>query len=356
MNTPNLPIASYTMEVLSGPERGVKFQIDPSLKQVLIGRSADCDIQIEKDAKISRKHIILQIENSEVTLTNLSAKNEVLVNDESIQQTILPDGAIIQVGTSKLIFKIHYHQQTLPMVTPPIAQRQAEAGGAFDFVARPNPTPGQPTLSNRVPPPNLSPQTTGSTYYSNRQPYATQSSRGNDNSKITFYAIVVGVGLLLTWLLSKKPAVQDSNPDLRSPAQIEKSIQELEEKKRKQIENLSKSGKHSPQFHEAQSAFIRGFRDYQQGQYIRALESFEMAEGLRHPDAHRYKLLTRNKLSQLIQYKLDLGKKYRDRNNYKLCVAELNMVMVMIENTNDILYKEAKAMRNDCDLMLKGRY
>jgi hypothetical protein len=355
MAAQNLILEHYLIEIVGGPEKGVKFKLDPNLKQVLIGRSPECDIRLTTDPKLSRKHMIMEFGQKEVVLTNLSNKNEVSVNGQRIQRLALSNGDLVRFGSSKFMFTIAYQntmysQGIIPAMptNDPLAQQNDPYSFSPDNMAQSN----VPAAGNGN---SISEQ---ANYFQSPLPGRNKQNTPPKKLNTTFIGTVAVIVILVIWLLNSEKTPVDETLELRTPEQTEKEIAELAEKKRKHIENLRTSGKTTREYQDAQAAFIQGFRDYQQGQFGRALESFEMAETLykNHPEATRYKFLAQRKLAELVQYKLDRGKKYRDRNNYKMCQAELKTVMVMIKNPQHTLYKEAKAMFDDCDLMLKGRF
>jgi len=72
----------------------------PLLKdRFLIGRSADCDLQIQ-DASVSSRHCELQFDGTQWLLVDLKSRNGVRVNGDPIQKHVLRMGDTIVIGAS----------------------------------------------------------------------------------------------------------------------------------------------------------------------------------------------------------------------------------------------------------------
>ena len=56
----------------------------PLAGEMRIGRSNDCEITIENDAKVSRKHAVFRVEGDSVTVEDLGSANGTLVNGQRI--------------------------------------------------------------------------------------------------------------------------------------------------------------------------------------------------------------------------------------------------------------------------------
>jgi two-component system cell cycle response regulator len=86
--------------VLHGPLLGKTFAIEQSV--LTIGRSSQCNIQIEDD-KISRKHAEINFRDGLVWLTDLQSTNGSYVNSKRVSEISLNDGDLILIG--RVLFK-----------------------------------------------------------------------------------------------------------------------------------------------------------------------------------------------------------------------------------------------------------
>jgi len=86
--------------VLHGPLLGKTFMIEqPALT---IGRSSQCDIQIEDD-NVSRRHAEINFRDGLVWLTDLRSTNGSYVNSKRVNEIPLNDGDLILIG--RVLFK-----------------------------------------------------------------------------------------------------------------------------------------------------------------------------------------------------------------------------------------------------------
>lgn len=96
--------ATASLIVLSGLSIGRTFRIRQA--QTIIGRAANADIQID-DESISRHHVVLHQEGSEVTAEDFGSKNGTLLNGTKLtgRQTLV-NGDKLQIGATVLRFSV----------------------------------------------------------------------------------------------------------------------------------------------------------------------------------------------------------------------------------------------------------
>lgn len=88
--------------LLTGPQAGRRHEVHG---EVFIGRSPSCTISLE-DAKVSRKHVRLAIEDGQARVTDLGSRNGTLVNGEKLEaEIVLLPGDRLQVGDSTILFE-----------------------------------------------------------------------------------------------------------------------------------------------------------------------------------------------------------------------------------------------------------
>lgn len=87
---------SLSLSVLEGTQRGKRILLTKS--RMTIGRS-QTDI-ILNDPEVSRCHCALQIFEDLVAVRDLGSANGTSVNERMIQEKILKDGDVLQIGTT----------------------------------------------------------------------------------------------------------------------------------------------------------------------------------------------------------------------------------------------------------------
>jgi DNA-binding NtrC family response regulator len=88
--------------LLTGPQAGRRHEVDG---EVIIGRSSSCTISLE-DAKVSRRHVRLVVEDGQAKISDLGSRNGTAVNGERIEaEMVLLPGDRLQVGDSTILFE-----------------------------------------------------------------------------------------------------------------------------------------------------------------------------------------------------------------------------------------------------------
>lgn len=93
-----------SLEVLEGPQAGLRFALEAKNQDVVIGRDPACEFVIDSDV-ISRKHSRIEKRFDTVILHDLHSKNGLFVNRERVTEKRLQDGDIIHLGTLPLSFR-----------------------------------------------------------------------------------------------------------------------------------------------------------------------------------------------------------------------------------------------------------
>lgn len=373
----------FEIEVTKGPHIGLRLEFKKG--SATIGRGPENDIVLSSDPRVSRQHAEIKQRGNEFVVVNLSSKNFIMLDGESVQSEVLKKDSVIQIGETEIRVMSDVFNEA------PAAAPAAKSNSPFTPVVAPVFTPPQPkpqvppaTMSSNsqmpsfqqsgMPPamPNLSmppsmPQ--GGMGYGGYQappasgPVRSASAGGGSllqNPKARFYGIIAIVGLVAWFFLSgggnkanKDPnAIRTSAISLQDVADAEKRTQELM--------NLKKDKYDSVQYRRAQENFIRGFRDFQQGQYARAREAFQVVLNL-DPDnelAKRYYNLAKIKFDELVKFNMIQGNRYREKRNWRMCQSNYSNVMTMLQNRkDDPTFKEAKQYYEECSLNVEtGRF
>src|SRR5712671_4705210 len=107
------PKVSQPTEAVSADELGVERQVavlswDGQTKRVdkrriLLGRSRECDIQVE-DPNVSRRHAELRQEGASYWIVDLESTNGIEVNGQRVQRGKLDSGDTFTVGSTEITF------------------------------------------------------------------------------------------------------------------------------------------------------------------------------------------------------------------------------------------------------------
>lgn len=90
--------------VVEGPERWREFRLPAEEGQYLLGRDASCFVRLS-DPNVERFHASLRLRGEALFITDLDTDGKTLLNGEPVVREEVPDGAMIQVGKTKLKFR-----------------------------------------------------------------------------------------------------------------------------------------------------------------------------------------------------------------------------------------------------------
>jgi pSer/pThr/pTyr-binding forkhead associated (FHA) protein len=80
---------------------GERKEVDK--RRVVIGRSRDCDVQLE-DANVSRRHAELRQEGAAYWIVDLGSTNGMEVNGKRVKRAKLTEGDTITLGSTDITF------------------------------------------------------------------------------------------------------------------------------------------------------------------------------------------------------------------------------------------------------------
>ena len=306
------------LRVIEGPQKGRSFRVLSS--HALIGRSSgECDIFLD-DPYCSRKHALLVKDEAEgFVLQRISKEAKLAVNKKNIEKyKPLQNKDILTIGQTKIKFEtLDPKKKSLPaaalLKSPPLRKQRAGSNA--------------PSQSKK--------------------------------SRLRMIIVIIVFAGIYLFLSEQPPAGSKAKEGIkmRTEQDIESDIQEvaqLEESLKKEKKRMR-----SQDYKNAQIAYIRGIRDYRQGLFGRARESFRVCKTLypRHKLCSGYLKKSQIKYEKLTQRNMVLGKQYRKQNQFRQCAASFKTVMTMMAyNTSHPLYKEAVTNFRFCSLQTQERY
>ena len=329
----------FMISVIQGPDRGASYQLLPP--KVTIGRGTDNTIVL-KDPRVSRAAACIEFSMQSILVIDLSGRSSLFVNGEQTASASIKDGDIIQIGETQFSFIVEALALTPQgqVIAPPAAV--------------PGMTQGLGPGANS----GFGPALGGSTQTFNqvKRPVSRPPQGGISPVFVIICLLVAGAGY---FLMSDTPKTAKEGPVLRTPDIVEKDLKESEER----LELLSKkrvfkSEEERTRFEEAQKHYLEGFRDYQKGQWIRAMKSFETARAIdpEHSLALRYYRLAEKQRDETVALLMLEGRRYREKNMYVRCSASFEKVMGSITNKDDAKYKEAEQIKKECDFLEDERF
>ena len=297
----------FLIRIESGPDKGKVYRIQPP--KITIGRDPQTCQIVLKDPRASRQQMEIRFLD-DIVCIDLSSRQSTLINGKPANKKALKPGDTITFGNTKLQFLTRTNEAAKTQL------------------------PGQQgTIKSGAP------------------------QKSNNTLRIFLIGILFIGGLL--FLLEEAPQAVDEDP-LFSQEDMQKQIEESKERtsliQESKLEKKRLSDKHY--IYKVENHFISGFRDFQNGQYSRAIESFGTTIAIddKHPQAQYYARSARKKRSELIDTHIRDGSKYRDKMMFNRCAAEFEKAIVLINNINSKKYQLAKSQLEECRLLRAGGY
>jgi len=311
----------FMISVRAGPAAGATYQLLPP--RVTIGRDPASNSVVINDARVSRNAAIVEFQPEQITILDISGKGKLTVNENHGERHSLKGGDIIRLGDSELVFVVEAMQ--LPAVSNnPQFGDAGMAAPQMGGIADPRPAK------------------------------APRSSHKKQKSPATFYLIVAMIFGALIYIGTSEQGPKELDSGLRSTSEIEKEMSDTDARVAAVTKKRAfKTEEEKTRYEEAQKHYIQGFRDYQKGNYSRAIISFETAMGLDPENvlARRYYRLAQKQKDEAITNLLLEGRRYREKNMYSRCSAAIDKALVLMNNKDDLKYKEAEKIKQECDLL-----
>ncbi len=351
---------------------------------VKIGRDTECQICLESDPRVSRLHCEIVSNGGQKILRRLSLKNYMLLNGVEVAEALLKLGDIITVGDTEIRVSTN---MAVPVSPSQVSKESLKQSPSMGEVVRldlsqakpklPAP-PGAPIRQQHIAPKSQSVIQGAPTGFYPAKNQALSSVGQRSQAKgarpprpqsvlpKTGSAPVLLSGLLVAMIavgvfifLKQKPTTRTTPPPaLRNTEEIIKDTEEIRLNLEALKEMQNKKEKNTEQFDIAQHHYSKGMRDYRQGNYQRAMASFQAALSFypQHTLAIRYMQLSRRKLDNHIQFQMTEGRKSRERGQLKNCIAAFRKAQVLILDTKDSRFQEAQKYVDDCSFRLDGKY
>ena len=296
----------FLIKVESGPDTGEKYRVHPP--HVFLGRDPSCQIVLS-DPKVSRKQCMIKF-GDEILCVDISSRKTTKVNGRPGDNQSLKPGDIISFGNSSMRFLTRSKEQARLQLVGQAKANQGQKG---------------------------------------------------QNSKRRFFMILFIIVLVAAGLfLSETEPTGTKKERLITQEDVQNQIEESRERSDLLKESYDKKRKLSQKkyLHRVEKHFISGFRDFQNGQYGRAIDSFgtTIASDQTHDKAKQYSKIARRKKENLIEIHISDGTKYMEKMMYNRCAAEFEKAIILINNTNSKKYQLAKTKLHECRLLKQGGY
>ncbi len=290
----------FSLTVASGPLKGKVFHF--ATPSVTVGRGPSNDIVIESDPQMSRSHMGIRQQNGIISIYNLTEKNAVFVNGQPVKAVSVEGTARLLIGSTEFLLQMDH---PLPNISQSHIQSQVYRFSPVNSQKEPN---------------------------------------------IFIYILVGLVVIAVSFLISKNIIRHEEPKQLRFPEDVEQTEGMAKKPKTQDGETLT--------YQLAQEQFIKGYRDFHQGQYNRAIRELNTAivYNPKHEIAHRYLAMARKKLDEIVRAELELGRKYRAQQSFRMCVASFKKVLTLLDDPENQTSREARDLLEECELQQREKY
>ncbi len=352
----------FTVSIRTGPDAGAMYQLLPP--RVTIGRDPQCNIPL-RDPKVSRQAALIEFTPERITVQDISNRGTLFVNNQNVVSQSIKGGDVIRVGDSEFAFVVEAIQlPPVPSHVPAISQNPGLSHSpSFDqmpAIVDPAATRSQlPMQSNPSAPPSLAQPSSSAAKGRPQFQYGGAAATQKKSNRPLLYGGLGLVVLVAILAMSEDPAKKDPDKGLKPVSEIEKEIADTEKligefKAKKTFKN----DEERTRYEEAQRHYLEGFRDYQKGNYPRAISSLGTALAIdsSHQLARRYKSLAEKRRDEHINSLLLEGRKYMDKAMFSRCVAAYDKALLLMPNRDDIRFKQADLNRRQCKVRLEDRF
>lgn len=345
-----------TIEIVRGPHQGFRQTFHQN--KWTVGRGPECDLVLAQDLKISRSHVEVQCTGAQVFVRNTSQKNIMMIDGLLAIEAIMKPDSVVQVGESYIRFKFERPAEKTPLKAVP---KPSPAPSSSGHVPAPtgnqfsaNTGMGQAVASSVSGPQKNVGFPSAQSSIGRKAPPVVELPLVN-HPKFRFYAMIVVIGVGVMWFLNED--VINKKPEkIRDSITVSEEMAKSEDELKNIRAAMEKRGVDTPQYRLAEAQFVRGFRDYQNGQYARAMEAFQSARSFypEHELATRYWTLAKRKQDERVQMYMLQGRRYLGTNNFRLCKSAFATAMKQLKDDKNPLYQESLKFHEEC--RLKGDF
>jgi tetratricopeptide (TPR) repeat protein len=183
------------------------------------------------------------------------------------------------------------------------------------------------------------------------------AKEGNPFSKLDinpFIFVIIG-GLILAFvLLTQTKSYVQKKIIVKDESSFDEQIEGTDKFNENQQQVILEKGKDTQQYAEAQAFYLRGFREYREANYLRAVQDFEAALALypSHPLAKRYLERSQLKNKEYISSAMERGERDFQQQRYMNAFNEYRTVILLTNDPKNKNYQLAQKRVETIQLIL----
>jgi DNA-binding NtrC family response regulator len=107
-------VATYSLTVVEGPDRGLRFDLDGATSRAFLGKGPACELKLA-DPEVSRRHAVFDSSEVPLRLTDLSSTNGTFVNGVKVIDAHLFGGEAVRIGQTTLRVELVSSAERVPL-------------------------------------------------------------------------------------------------------------------------------------------------------------------------------------------------------------------------------------------------
>lgn len=314
------------IRIVHGPDVGVIFVLKS--KKAVVGRGEDCDIPLS-DASMSRRHAEIQFFKTGWKIVDLGSSNGIVHNGESCREASLKVNDKIELGETLFEFIPSADVDPQLLLAPPKSalQIQSEQKAFSQQRERIRALAGASVAAR------------------------TSQKQKKKTAGLPKPLLIAGMVGVAVYVMSQSPDQQKAQP--------KKTVAKAPARDTAGLLVGQNTTSLSPEFEKSVDAFYKsGFREYRNGNYMRAKQQFEMA--LQIDPGHALSRMYLNNVIAQVKLEIDalMERGSRSYGAGKLKEAKMNyeaVLRMLSRDTSHPKYKEAKDRVDEIDQTLKGK-
>ncbi len=98
-----LGLGHAVLVVLRGPQEGARFDLDPAVTTIVVGRAPESDLFLD-DVTVSRRHAEVRVVDGGWEIADAGSLNGSYVNRRRIDRQVLAGGDEVQIGKYRFVY------------------------------------------------------------------------------------------------------------------------------------------------------------------------------------------------------------------------------------------------------------
>jgi tetratricopeptide (TPR) repeat protein len=171
--------------------------------------------------------------------------------------------------------------------------------------------------------------------------------------KNTFFYALIAVLVVVVVMVMNKSSDQHKFLKIKDPTVSDQELENINENNEKREQEILKKGKDTQAYYDAQGFYLRGFREYREGNYLRAVQNFQAALALypNHQLARKYLDRSKVKNDEQVTSALERAEKDFELERYNNAYSEYRTVLLLSNDPKSEKFRLARKRMEAIELI-----